>query len=83
MGEDIAAYLIGEFVDKRKYEVITTWVDSKFKGLTIAVQVRFLATKKKEKKDQDKVSISILKKCKNRQKFDICKTKNSIYCMQF
>lgn len=32
-------YLIGEFVARQQYEVITTWVDPKYKGLTIAVQV--------------------------------------------
>jgi len=37
--ESIAGYMIGEFESGNKYEVITVWVDKKYKGMNLAVKL--------------------------------------------
>jgi len=36
--DNIGGYLVGEFKESSKYEVITVWVDRKYKGLNLALK---------------------------------------------
>jgi hypothetical protein len=37
---EIIAYCIGDFIGKGEYEVITAWVDTRYRGMDIAVKAR-------------------------------------------
>jgi len=36
---EIIAYMIGDFISPKKYEVVTAWVDKKYKGMDLAVKM--------------------------------------------
>jgi hypothetical protein len=36
---EIVAYCVGDFVAKDQYEVVTAWVDTRHRGLELAVKV--------------------------------------------
>src|SRR5690242_6357538 len=39
---DIAGYCVGDFIGKDTYEVVTAWVDPRYKGIDLAVKVKVL-----------------------------------------
>lgn len=40
--EQVIGYCIGEFVSNSTYEIVTTWVDPKYKGMNNSIEVNHL-----------------------------------------